>query len=1160
MKRKNPILFITILIFLLVVQFAFSTYIVQGETFTPPYLSGVGAKDKKKQGIPHLAQIYDLNSSVSVYNGELSQSIDTGTLYGAQLGASTSGVIATHKWSPKASGEYAFEFVLDIDGKSKLTRFTYLQGAWIASSIKMVFQITNINSGEVVASDSLNRDSRVLPTKTTLMLDLAGKSAGLVHAALSSKVSTLASQHPDKKIYALSKARYALVSNVSDGSDFFSIIESLFEHSKDLNWDGTFLMTDVSLQADQKYQIECFLRSTAVHNAIIESSTFVDTEIDAKIKKIDVTQGEVSNYPPKAQAGSKVTAKKGTEIKLNGNNSTDPDGDKLNYHWEGPGLNEDSAVAKFTPPFTGTKEYTLTVDDGQLQDTTSVKVTVQPRIPPNTSLTDKPNKVVNKNSVTFQWEATDDLTDSSEMVYSYKLEGFDYAWSPWSKETKEVYDLTNGEYTFRVKAKDEVGNEETDPASYTFNVELPGSLKVDVSNIDGTRFESGVLNQKVSMTNKGQVELKDVKVSPGGEISDWMQIISSESDWDSSTNTFPSIPYKRWKDDDRSFQLNVSIPEDVSSGNYEGEIVISTKTPNTSKVKIPVSIEILEKGKGTAEDERGLSDEDSWNWDVYGKHWKKDGTWGRVWKDSFNMDSEEFDNLQSAKLHFKYKGMSQEEAEDDPMVVYFNGEKIGELPTTNDWREHTLNLSLDNILKQDNKVKVKIKKEAEDSYSIYNLSEYSTEFVYVYLEPGDTDLDIANDKVSVNKGETFTVSGTVYNDGGKEATSTEISIDYDSDLFEKIKGQKARDVGKLNPAESFSYEWTFKALKQGKHELIVECSSDQDEKDDSYITVNVWDNSPPEITVDRPGWSMVAPPVEPAKGRPENVFGKMNNPNQIYRWDPGANNGEGGFLTPDKGFKEVNALEGIWLLLEENEVPKTFPIKGVYKESREITLQEPGWHQVGVPKNYAWANIGVKQGNSRTMTVAKQAGGPSAPHWMSRFLWEYDPETENTYTAYDASTSGYTMEQGDGYWVRTREENVTLVIPYDSPNSTTSKVSRVKGIPMNSEKAEKLNIPNPPAPPITYAVEEFSIQATPNPVTNNDRVTFIAAGSDVQSFQVKVYGSSGKQIHASPRQSDHTYTWKPQTSLSNGLYLYQVTAQKNSGQTMTETGKLLVLQ
>jgi adenylate cyclase len=57
--------------------------------------------------------------------------------------------------------------------------------------------------------------------------------------------------------------------------------------------------------------------------------------------------------------------------------------------------------------------------------------------------------------------------------YQVKLEGFDDDWSGWSQETyKEYTSLVEGDYTFKVKAKDEYGNisEET---SLSFSVEPP---------------------------------------------------------------------------------------------------------------------------------------------------------------------------------------------------------------------------------------------------------------------------------------------------------------------------------------------------------------------------------------------------------------------------------------------------------------------------------------------------------------------------------------------------------------------------------------------------------------------------------------------------------------------------------------------------------------
>ena len=182
---------------------------------------------------------------------------------------------------------------------------------------------------------------------------------------------------------------------------------------------------------------------------------------------------------------------------------------------------------------------------------------------------------------------------------------------------------------------------------------------------------------------------------------------------------------------------------------------------------------------------------------------------------------------------------------------------------------------------------------------------------------------------------------------------------------------------------------------------------------------------------------------------------------------------------------------------------------------------------------------------------------------MSRFVWAYGTEAE-TYTAYDASNStDFNLKPGKAYWVRTYEEDVKLVVPHATPPPAPAetKVKQPQGVPMNSTRAEKLDIPTPPSPPETYSVGQFDIQVTPNPVTTNKPVTFIAAGSDVQSFKVTVFNASGKLIHASTRQSDHTYTWKPERNLTNGLYLYQVTAKRRKDAApLTETGKLLVLR
>jgi DNA-binding CsgD family transcriptional regulator len=61
----------------------------------------------------------------------------------------------------------------------------------------------------------------------------------------------------------------------------------------------------------------------------------------------------------------------------------------------------------------------------------------------------------------------------SNLEYSYQLEGFDRTWSDWTKRTdKEYTNLSAGRYTFKVKVRNNLGNE-SNIASYSFKVLPP---------------------------------------------------------------------------------------------------------------------------------------------------------------------------------------------------------------------------------------------------------------------------------------------------------------------------------------------------------------------------------------------------------------------------------------------------------------------------------------------------------------------------------------------------------------------------------------------------------------------------------------------------------------------------------------------------------------
>ena len=82
-------------------------------------------------------------------------------------------------------------------------------------------------------------------------------------------------------------------------------------------------------------------------------------------------------------------------------------------------------------------------------------------------------------SVSHQWnsfhiEYSSPLFEQqSNIEYSYNLEGFDKSWSEWSKKPEKDYtNLPAGNYTFQVKARNNLGNEST-ASLYSFRVMPP---------------------------------------------------------------------------------------------------------------------------------------------------------------------------------------------------------------------------------------------------------------------------------------------------------------------------------------------------------------------------------------------------------------------------------------------------------------------------------------------------------------------------------------------------------------------------------------------------------------------------------------------------------------------------------------------------------------
>ncbi|MCD6232343.1 S8 family serine peptidase [Candidatus Aerophobetes bacterium] len=100
------------------------------------------------------------------------------------------------------------------------------------------------------------------------------------------------------------------------------------------------------------------------------------------------------------------------------------------------------------------------------------------RTPPQTSLVTHPLGKLTGNTLTieasFSWIGLDNITPQEKLVYSYFMEGYDKEWSPWSPAKNITYSLPEGEYTFKVRAKDEAGNfpNEESPLTAKFSLKV----------------------------------------------------------------------------------------------------------------------------------------------------------------------------------------------------------------------------------------------------------------------------------------------------------------------------------------------------------------------------------------------------------------------------------------------------------------------------------------------------------------------------------------------------------------------------------------------------------------------------------------------------------------------------------------------------------------
>jgi len=124
-------------------------------------------------------------------------------------------------------------------------------------------------------------------------------------------------------------------------------------------------------------------------------------------------------------------------------------------------------------------------------------ITVQPAVnlPPNTTI-ETAEIDESEGRASFTWTGNDDMTETQDLIYEYRLLNADlplYNWSGWSSQRAKTYpNLPAGSYTFEVHAKDEDGIIQSSPASKEFaiaGVPLNCVIHLRPQDVEGSMME-----------------------------------------------------------------------------------------------------------------------------------------------------------------------------------------------------------------------------------------------------------------------------------------------------------------------------------------------------------------------------------------------------------------------------------------------------------------------------------------------------------------------------------------------------------------------------------------------------------------------------------------------------------------------------------------------
>ena len=215
--------------------------------------------------------------------------------------------------------------------------------------------------------------------------------------------------------------------------------------------------------------------------------------------------------------------------------------------------------------------------------------------PPETTITGGPSGYIGTADVTFTWTGSDNRTSTAELLYSYKLEGFDADWSAWTSATSKSYTgLSDGDYTFKVKAKDGVGHEDPSPAAQSFRVDTtPPTGSVLINGGDSTTNKITVHLDIVGDDGPVGCGLTEMRLSNDGFNWEAWQPFATEGEW-----LLPTLNRTTW-----TVHLQLKDLVGNVSGAFTDDIYLDLYPPRPSSDNYQLGARVMASGDPTSSSE-----------------------------------------------------------------------------------------------------------------------------------------------------------------------------------------------------------------------------------------------------------------------------------------------------------------------------------------------------------------------------------------------------------------------------------------------------------------------------------------------------------------------------------------------------------------------------